>query len=176
MNRSLASVLETIKELGGEQSADLLAKIFHEEFFYAREADLRKSLEDLWEGLSADNHGGLFSQTGGFNLIPAKNNNGTCSRLCMTIIPRGFRGGGRFLRNGFQGNHIGFEWAILLQSAYWFHCMHINQENIIITPDWDQEDFEERYEPVIRSYEQSHNKKIFVLEVAKRGLILRYPY
>jgi hypothetical protein len=64
----------------------------------------------------------------------------------------------------------------LLLSAYWFACLKINEENLILTPDWNDEDFERNYKPIIDNYCNFNQKKVFIVEVSNGGLFLRYPY
>lgn len=65
---------------------------------------------------------------------------------------------------------------MLLQSEYWFSCLHINKETLILTPDWAQNDFESHYEKLVESYCRTHTIKVVIFEVSKVGLILRNPY
>jgi hypothetical protein len=61
-------------------------------------------------------------------------------------------------------------------AAYWFACFNINEENLILTPDWNEEEFDSNYKSIIDNYCNHHQKKVFIVEVSNGGLFLRYPY
>jgi hypothetical protein len=187
MNQNIQAVKQQIETHGGLLTSEMLSKILSDsnqelgndfnikQFFddickknnlYDERSSRDVNIKPNWNVNGTNND---------YNVIPAINPNGICATFCLTIIPRGFRSimpkpiSPRY-------NRLKFSKAILLLCEYWFACLRINQENLLITPDWDQSTFEDYYENIIESYASNHNKKVFIIEVSKVGLILRYPY
>ena len=175
---TLRDIVQQIKNLGGLESAELLDSLFRKfSESFGKDFDVDEVLKNI------SNEYGEFrirdSQTswgnigsGGFNIIPAQPNGGVCSTLCLTIAGKGFM----YRPSPPSRNMISFNKAMLLQSEYWFSCMHINKETLILTPDWAQNEFESHYEKLVESYCRTYAKKVFIVEVSKVGLILRFPY
>jgi hypothetical protein len=108
------------------------------------------------------------------NIIPSNKRPASCCRLCVSFATKGFSYPTRArIRTKKAFN---FKEVMLMQSAYWFACLGINVENLILTPNWNQQAFESNYQPIIDNYCNIHSNKVFVVEVSKVGLILRYPY
>ena len=178
MKYTLNDIVQQIKGLGGFESSELLDSLFRQ---FSESFDKDFDVEEILKSIT--NEYGEFRNrnlqtswgnigSGGYNVIPAEPNGGVCSTLCLTIVGKGF-----MYRTSLPSkNMISFNKAMLLQSEYWFSCMHINKETLILTTDWAQREFETHYEQLIESYCTSHSKKVFVVEVSKVGLILRYPY
>jgi hypothetical protein len=177
MKYTLNDIIQQIKGLGGFESAQLLDSLFRQfSESFGKDFDVDEVLKSI------TNEYGEFrnrnSQTswgnigsGGYNIIPTEQNGGVCSTICLTIIREGFMRSAMSLRS-----KIGINKAMLLLAEYWFTCMHINKETLILTPDWSQLEFESRYQNLVESYCVTHSKKVFLVEVSKVGLILRYPY
>ena len=187
MRQNVENVKKLITDMGGLQSSEMLSTIFEnslqrigfnsKEFFdeYVQKnfpAELRRELR---RGGNMDNGGG-FGNNGSFNFIPSAGPNGSCSSCSLTIIADGFGRNSLFHPIRYNTGRISFVKAILLLSAYWFACLKINEENLILTPDWNDEDFERNYKPIIDNYCNFNQKKVFIVEVSNGGLFLRYPY
>jgi hypothetical protein len=187
MRQNVENVKKLITDMGGLQSSEMLSTIFEnslqrigfnsKEFFdeYVQinfPAELRRELR---RGGNMDNGGG-FGNNGSFNFIPSAGPNGSCSSCSLTIIADGFGRNSLFHPIRYNTGRISFVKAILLLSAYWFACLKINEENLILTPDWNDEDFERNYKPIIDNYCNFNQKKVFIVEVSNGGLFLRYPY
>ena len=187
MRQNVENVKKLITDMGGLQSSEMLSTIFEnslqrigfnsKEFFdeYVQKnfpAELRRELS---RGGNMDNGGG-FGNNGSFNFIPSAGPNGSCSSCSLTIIADGFGRNSLFHPIRYRTGRISFVKAILLLSAYWFACLKINEENLILTPDWNDEDFERNYKPIIDNYCNFNQKKVFIVEVSNGGLFLRYPY
>ena len=187
MRQNVENVKKLITDMGGLQSSEMLSTIFEnslqrigfnsKEFFdeYVQKnfpAELRRELR---RGGNMDNGGG-FGNNSSFNFIPSAGPNGSCSSCSLTIIADGFGCNSLFHPIRYNTGRISFVKAILLLSAYWFACLKINEENLILTPDWNDEDFERNYKPIIDNYCNFNQKKVFIVEVSNGGLFLRYPY
>lgn len=187
MYQNVKAVQQQIESLGGVQTSQMLSEIFielNQEF--GKDFNIERFFDDLWDRynllndrwsreVNAKPNWNGNGTNNGYNVIPAINPNGICASFCITIITRGFQGSGPSAISR-RYNRLNFSKAILLLCDYWFACLRINEENLLITPDWDQMTFENHYESVIESYTRNHNKKVFIIEVSKVGPILRYPY
>ncbi len=187
MNQNVKAVQQQIEAHGGHQTSEMLSRIFGElNQEFGKDFNIDKFFDDLWDrnnqsderwsrevDLKPNWNGNGINN--GYNVIPAINPNGICASFCLTMIPRGFRINGSTAISR-RYNRLNFSKAILLLCDYWFACLRINEENLLITPVWDQMTFENHYESVIESYTSNHNKKVFIVEVSKVGPILRYPY
>ena len=187
MRQNVENVKKIITDMGGFQSSEMLSTIFENslkrigfksnEFFddYVQKNFPDKLRRELSRGGNMDNGGG-FGNNGSFNFIPSAGPNGSCSSCSLTIIADGFGRNSLFHPIRYNTGRISFVKAILLLSAYWFACLKINEENLILTPDWNDEDFERNYKPIIDNYCNFNQKKVFIVEVSNGGLFLRYPY
>lgn len=179
MHPTVQITADRIYDLGGHEIAAHLAKVFGEQdALFGRDFNPGVFLDDLWrrwgghELLSSSDDRGFGAGWGpgsDLNVIPSNGKPGVCSSVCITMAVSGFGAGkvGRYSRS--------FQDVMMLLAAYWFECIHINQENLILTPDWNQSKFEAKYLPVLDAYCRFHGKKVFIAEVSKSGLILRYP-
>ena len=187
MRQNVENVKKLITDMGGLQSSEMLSTIFENslqrigfksnEFFdeYVQKYFPDKLRRELRRGGNMDNGGG-FGNNGSFNFIPSFGPNGSCSSCSLTIIADGFGRNSLLHPIRYNTGRISFVKAILLLSAYWFACLKINEENLILTPDWNDEDFERNYKPIIDNYCNFNQKKVFIVEVSNGGLFLRYPY
>ena len=187
MRQNVENVKKLITDMGGLQSSEMLSTIFDnrlqrigfssKEFFdeYVQKIFPDELRRELRRGGNMDNGGG-FGNNGSFNFIPSAGPNGSCSSCSLTIIADGFGRNSLFHPIRYNTGRISFVKAILLLSAYWFACLKINEENLILTPDWNDEDFERNYKPIIDNYCNFNQKKVFIVEVSNGGLFLRYPY
>lgn len=174
----LRDIVQQIENLGGLESAKLLDSLFRQfSESFGKDFDVDEVLKSISNEQAESRNRDIETSwgnigSGGYNVIPAQPNGGVCSTICLTIASKGF-----MHRTSLHSrNMISFNKAILLQAEYWFSCMHINKENLILTTDWAQREFEIHYEQLIESYCQNHSKKVFIVEISKVGLILRYPY
>jgi hypothetical protein len=188
MNQSIKSVKQQIEEIGGYKSSEILSRIFEElNQEIGREFNVEDFFEKLLERYSLTNETYLSRDVyrstiwngngtnNGFNVIPSNNPNGICSSFCLTIAKEGFKFG-LIHPKRIKHQKINFLKAMLLLTEYWFACMNINDETLILTPDWNQDDFEMIYQGIIDNYSIFHKKKVFIVEISKVGPILRYPY
>ena len=187
MRQNVENVKKLITDIGGLQSSEMLSTIFDnrlqrigfssKEFFdeYVQKIFPEELRRELRRGGNMDIGGG-FGNNGSFNFIPSFGPNGSCSSCSLTIIADGFGRNALFYPVRYNKGRITFVKAILLLSAYWFACLKINEENLILTPDWNDEDFERNYKPIIDNYCNFNQKKVFIVEVSNGGLFLRYPY
>ena len=183
MNDTLSKTISKILQNGGEEVAKILSDLFgnNGDHIFGRDFEPDVFLDDLFRKYGNPDRGfdyprieskGGFGSSGGINVIPDNGIPGSCCSLCVSFATRGFSYSSRArIRTKKAFNEI-----MLLQSAYWFACMGMNKENLIFTPDWNQLAFESNYQPIIDNYCNYHGKKVFVVEVSKVGLILRYPY
>ena len=181
MTQKINATQQQIQAHGGFQSSEMLTRFFGElNQEFGKDFNVDDFFNDLWEKFNQSDErwtrevelNPKWDGSGinnGFNIIPSTKSNGMCAEFCLTMIPRGFR-------MAPSSRRLGFSKAILLLFDYWFACLKINQENLLITSDWDQVSFENHYENVIESYVSNHNKKVFIVEISKVGPILRYPY
>ena len=186
MNQNIQAVKQQIESKGGFQSSEMLTRIFGEiNQEFGKDFNVEYFFNEIWDQYNQSSErwarevelNPKWDENGvnnGFNIIPSTNPNGLCAKFCLTMIPRGFRMGHSSSTR--RSNRLGFSHSILLLCDYWFACLKINQENLLITSDWDPTTFENQYENVIESYASNHDKKVFVVEVSKSGPILRYPY
>ena len=111
-----------------------------------------------------------YEKNGGsasMNLFPSENGGGACHSFCLTIANKKFDKPQKGLDTGFKG-------AILAMYAYWFYCLKINQETLILVSNWDEEAFIANYKNIIDQYTQTHNKSVIIIEVSTNDFIPRY--
>jgi len=180
MHSSVQNVLQQIESTGGIQTAEILAKIFSQlnpEFGKAFDVD--RFFVDVYDKFDSSLYRGMegselpLEPKGNdiqreLNLIPSSEPNSLFATLCLAIIKGGCLGRPR--------PEITFSRAFFLLCEYWFSCLKVNQENLLITPDWDPSMFEKHYESIIEKYIERQHKKVFIVEISKSGPILRYPY
>jgi hypothetical protein len=190
MYQNLESVKKLILDKSGKQTSEMLSTIFDDklrnlginlkpsEFLveYSREFFPKENRRELKHSRNMDDGGG-FGNNNVFNFIPSAGPNGSCSSFCLTIVAAGFGRNSLFHSSRFNNSRsLNFLQAILLLAAYWFACFNINEENLILTPDWNEEEFDNNYKSIIDNYCNHHQKKVFIVEVSNGGLFLRYPY
>jgi hypothetical protein len=176
MEHSVERTAEQIYQKGGEEVARLLSDLFKSlGDNLDRDFEPDQVIDDLFGRLGGYEipENGTGTRSGyGINIIPSNERPGSCCRLCVSFATKGFSYSSRArIRTKKAFNEV-----MLMQSAYWFACMGINVENLILTPNWNQQAFESNYQPIIDNYCNIYSKKVFVVEVSKVGLILRYPY
>lgn len=176
MRHSVKATADEIYQKGGEEIARLLSELFRlNEDSSERELQPDQIMDDLFGrlgGYDKSKNGTTLGPVNAINIIPSNNQPGSCCRVCVSFATKGFSYSSRARIKTKKA----FNEVMLLQSAYWFCCLNINVENLILTPDWNQQAFESNYQPIIDNYCTYHSKKVFVVEVAKVGLILRYPF
>jgi hypothetical protein len=172
MEHSVERIAEQIYQKGGEEAARLLSDLFKSlGDNLSREFKPEQVIDDLL-GKFRDYESSVISTNNEINIIPSNGRPGSCCRLCVTFATKGFTYSSRARIRTKKA----FNEAMLMQSAHWIACMGINVETLILTPNWNQRDFESNYQPIIDSYCNIHSKKVFVVEVSKAGLKLKYPY
>jgi hypothetical protein len=102
------------------------------------------------------------------NMYPS-NVKGSCHKFCLVLAQKKFDQARVKMTMGFKG-------AMHELTQYWWSCYGINKETVIITKDWDQDEFDEKYEDVIGNYERNMKSKVIILEITRNGIIPRYPY
>jgi hypothetical protein len=166
----LETLESTINSLGEMQSLDLIRLILkdlinNDEHEYMN-AKSSQSVEDKLSDLRNRYESKYGSST--MNLIPS-DKKGACHTFCLAIANKKFDKLRRDLNCGFRG-------AMLEMSAYWFNCLSVNKETLIITSSWDNDIFEEQYKKIIDSYRTAHNKAVIIIEFGPTGFFKRYPY
>ena len=165
----LNSIESTIDSLGEIKSRELifliLKELVNDEYGHTnvREphsiedklSDLRNRYESKYEGSS-------------MNLIPS-DKKVDCHSFCLAIANKKFDK----LRKGLD---CGFRGIMLELSAYWFSCLKVNEETLIITSSWDNDVFDEQYKKIIDNYTRVHNKNVIIIEFGPTGFFKRYPY
>jgi len=191
MNPIVKSLQQQLEAKGGIQSSEMLSSIFSENLFgqmdqeFGEDFDIKVFFEALWKKYIPSDELGRhriepmpnWNEEGtpaGFNIIPSgKNNSAVCSTFCLTIINEGFRR--TPLVPIHSSRRLDFRKALLLLCDYWFSCLSVNQENLLLTPDWHPEVFNDYYKDLIESYTKHHGKKVFIVEISQSGPVLRYP-
>ena len=181
-NKTAFEISQEITDKGGIRSAELINELFGEDnSFFHGDNDFSKFFEDIWNTLtelwnSSDSSrslkGDISEIGGGINIFPSLKSNGYCSDLSLTLVPMGFYkiAMGDMLTGG--RNRINFYKAALLLSEYWFKCLPINRENLILVGNWNL-DYFNFFRPTIESY-AAYGKRVFIVEVSASGFILQY--
>lgn len=102
------------------------------------------------------------------NVVPAEHKS-ACFNFCLALANKPFERKRLDLDTGFRG-------LILDLCTYWFSCLKANEQTLILTTSWDIKLFEKLYKKTIDSYTQTHNKRVYIVEVGPSGFFLRYPY
>jgi hypothetical protein len=194
MNDYLKFSIDLIEKHGGIQTSQMLSRIFNDSnqefgnnfdskvFFdelyklhnpIGENQNQNVNLKPRWNSSGKGNWG-----NNSFNFIPTINPNGGCSTFCLALISLGFDGKGSGNRHNNQKRiqELSFDEAILSLCQYWFSCLKINEENLLITSNWNQDKFVSKFQNLIESYTLNHDKKVFIVELTQLGPILRYPY
>jgi hypothetical protein len=162
------AVIHEIDHRGGKLSAQFLASLVQDLFRPKWEHPERENVPPM-RGL-ADLSGELENRRanppGGvpFNLIPSPPGSGACCPLCVGLAPNGFRSASSVRRPNF--NQLS-----LLLAEHWLRCRGPHAETLVLTPEWNQRVFEERFEGL-----HTVAAPVFIVECARTGLILRFPY
>jgi hypothetical protein len=69
---------------------------------------------------------------------------------------------------------IGFKGTMMKLIACWFTCIEINKENLLLTADWNQREFDELYKPIFEAYCKKYNKKAYIVVVSDSFTYLAY--
>ena len=190
MNEQTAAVIRQIRECGGNQSAEMLNRLLEEtrqelgrgfkvEDFFDHLLRQYSGFEDGYRRREEEEYPERIwrttDQADGINVIPSAHPKAFCAPFCLTIAAEGF---GRMgvIRVMPRRMQLSFLSSILKVSAYWFGCLSVNKETLILTPNWDAHEFETHYQNLIENYAQVHHKKVFIVEVSKSGFVQRYPY
>ena len=184
MHESVERVQRLIAERGGELAANALADLYRQtdqeigaDFDPWRfvKGALRRLFDGDWRTgqmsrtrFDSDEFG--LAPNGAFNVIPAPPGRGGCAKLSITFVDAI---GDRPRMPSSSGS---LTLAMLLQSRYWFSCLMINEENLILVSSFSQEIFDLRVKDLIESYTLGHSKKVFVVEITNSGPFLRWPY
>jgi len=124
----------------------------------SREAkDSAKEIKRIFEDLidKFNRNGGTGSN---INFYPSENTIG-CKIFCLSIATDKF--GWRLRKNQ---RRTGFKGLIKELLAYWYLCGATNQITIIITLDWDDEEFNKEWRSAIEAY-ASRGKTVKIFEV-----------
>jgi hypothetical protein len=163
-------VLNEIVRLGGHESARVLETLLREYLApeRSREDELvaDSTLERVADAL--DPRRGNSPLGTAINVIPSSGPGASCCRLCVGVAAHGF--GARSSAYRLNFNQLALELA-----AHWLRCRGINEETLVLTPEWSQSTFDSRYAGLFAAYRQS-GQRAFIVEVARTGLILRWPY
>ena len=172
MYSTSSPVIDQIARLGGAHSARLL-DILATEFLRPRES--RENHEPLpaASGLDAALRGADVLRErppGGvsFNLIPGLGADGACCPLLVGVALAGFSG--RSI-----GRRLTFPDLTFRVAAHALRCHGVHRETLILTPDWNQRAFEARLAPLFAAF-QDAGRPAFVVETARTGLFLRWPW
>lgn len=170
MSIPTSHVLNEIDRLGGHDSARALEQLLREYLAPERPRDGESvddsTIERVADALDPRRGNAPLGTT--INVIPSSGLGVSCCRLCVGVAANGFGAKSSAFR-------LNFNQLALQLSAHWLHCHGINQETLILTPDWSQSAFDSRYTDLFAAYRQI-GKRAFIVEVARTGLILRWPY
>ena len=171
MNTHPDLVIARIAQLGGIQSAHLLNHLLRQ-FFHPEE---RRGDDSLPPGRELDR---LVATVDGrlpnapnvapFNVIPSSGVPGACCPVCLAVALGGFGSASSVRRPNF--NQLSLELA-----AHWMLCQATNAETLVLTPDWRETTFDTRFAGLFAAYRDT-GRQVFIVEVARTGLILRWPY
>ena len=173
MNATSRHVIERIASLGGHASARLLETLASE---FLRErgegepyatfppgAELDATMDGLGRWQTNPPNGESF------NVIPSPTSpQGKCCPLAVGVALGGFSSRTAEHRPNFP--HL-----TVLLAAHVLKCHGIHQETLVLTPDWNQRTFEERLSPFFDALKNT-GRPAFVVEIARTGLFLRWPW
>lgn len=162
---SIESIIQSLHLEEDEQITSILRDLEYAEISNLKGPENRSvedKLKDLRNRLDSNNGQGTM------NLFPS-NNEGACHPFCVAIAIKKFDKPRKGLESGFKG-------LILEMAAYWFSCLNINHNTLILTTSWDNQSFEENYKNMIDQFTRVHKKKVYIIEVGPTGGFLRYPF
>ena len=164
--QSIESTIHALREFEpGEEIISILEDFANDERDYLNKEKAR-SIEDKLKDLRNryDSRNGQFTM----NLYPS-DRKGSCHSFCLAIANKKFDKPRKGLESGFKG-------IMLEMAAYWFSCLNVNKQTLILTSTWDNDIFDENYKNIIDQYTRVHNKRVFIIEVGPTGFFPRYPY
>ena len=172
MIHTLEKLIREIAEQGGERTIALLRELERELGNDVFERDPRP--QEIIETIQRKSSDELAMK---HNLIPS-HQYGSCNQTCLILAKKGFASSITIDEPKKEWPEptpkgISFNQAILQMVAYWFSCLRINSENLILVAGWDARAFK-LYKPLLDQYALGHGKKVFVVEVSEEGLILRH--
>jgi hypothetical protein len=141
-------------------------EIFHH--IFSNEGNQKKSIKAGLESLIDTLNSGAGPST--FNFYPSKRRVG-CHEFCLGIATK------KFGHNRDRvSNRTGFKGLIKELISYWLSCGSINKTTIIITTDWDDQDFEDDWINILDSYVKK-DKRVEIYQVLERqnAYLLKYP-
>jgi hypothetical protein len=161
-------VLNEINRLGGHESARVLEQLLREYLAPERPRDEESLADSNLERVAdaLDPRRGNSPLGTAINVIPSSGPGASCCRLCVGVTAHGFSAKSSSYR-------VNFNQLAIQLSAHWLRCDGINEETLILTPDWNQSVFDSRYTDLFVAYRQI-GKRAFIVEVARTGLILRW--
>ena len=162
---SIESIIQLLHLEEDEQITSILRDLAYDDSMKSvslENPNIEEKLKDLRNRLDS-NHG-----RSNMNLFPS-NNKGACHPSCVAIAIKKFDKPRKGLESGFKG-------LILEMAAYWFSCLNINRNTLILTMSWDNQSFEENYKNIIDQFTRVHNKNVYIIEVGPTGGFLRYPF
>ena len=162
---SIESIILLLHLEVDEQITSILRDLAYDESMTSvglENQSIEDKLKDLRNQLDSNNGQGTM------NLFPS-NNKGACHPFCVAIAIKKFDKPRKGLESGFKG-------LILEMAAYWFSCLNINRNTLILTTSWDNQSFEENYKTIIDQFTRVHNKNVYIIEVGPTGGFLRYPF
>jgi len=162
---SIESIIQSLQLQEDEQITSILRDLAYDEISKSvgsKNQGIEDKLKDLRNQLDSNNGRSTM------NLFPS-NNKGACHSFCVAIAIKKFDKPRKGLESGFKG-------LILEMAAYWFSCLNINRDTLILTTSWDNQSFEENYKNIIDQFTRVHNKYVYIIEVGPTGGFLRYPF
>ena len=123
----------------------------------------KKILEDIIDR-NATGRGGQAQM----NFFPSEPGGG-CFELCIGIATKGYG-----YKRDIAKNRTGFKGLINEIIEYWFRCGSVNKKTILLTTQWKDDDFEEKWKSKVDAY-RALGKQVIIIEVWKENYIVRYP-
>jgi len=177
--REFRKISDEIRSSGGEYSAKILdevAETFHS-LLDTESFNPEKFLNEIWKNISnkgENNINRLKDEVikrigaGNMNLIPSEVP-GVCHPFCLALASGTF--GEKYYPTY---GKIGFKGMMLKLVETWFTCLSTNEENLVLTIDWEQKTFNDLYKKVIDAYCRTHGKRVFVVLVSDSNIRLMY--
>ena len=177
--KEFRKISEEIRALGGELSAGILDEIAENFHTLSRSEhfDPQKFLNTIWQQVHPDERNNIdrfrdkvIGRIGGgnINLIPSETP-GACRPFCLAVASGTF--GEKYYPSS---GKIGFKGMMLKLAELWFGCLSVNQENLILTSDWDESAFKDLYNNLINTYCSTHGKKLYVVLVSNSNIRLMH--
>jgi hypothetical protein len=147
--------------------AHIFPELEHELNSHLLENSKPKSAKKILEDIIDRN----ASKSGGqpqMNFYPSEKKVG-CFELCIGIATMGYG----FKRDD-EKNRTGFKGLINEIIEYWITCGSVNKKTILLTTQWKDDDFEEKWKSIVDAY-RAKGKQVIIIEVWKENYIVRYP-